>query len=143
MNSKGWIISFDAVLALMVMLVLFVGISFYFSGVKNDSLESIKLQEFGFDVLTVLEKSGELEEAVKENDATELKRFIEKTQSQYCLSLELYSSSDVNNAEISVNKSDCSGKYSELISVKRSFLVEENSDLNFYLAKARAWVKEE
>ncbi|MBU1120407.1 hypothetical protein KJ660_00860 [Candidatus Micrarchaeota archaeon] len=143
MNERGWIISFDAVLALMVMLVLFVGISFYVSGIKHESLESIRLQEFTFDVLSVLEKSGKIEEAVKGNDATELKRFIEKTQSQYCLSLELYSSDDMSNAVISVNKSDCGGKYSELVSVKRSFLVKENSDLNFYLAKAKAWVKEE
>lgn len=143
MNGRGWVISFDAVLALMVMLVLFVGVSFYVSGAKQESLESIRLQEFAFDVLTVLEKSGKLEEAVRENNATELKRFIEKTQSQYCVSLELYPSDDINTAGISVSKSDCGGKYSELVSVKRSFLVKENNDLNFYLAKAKAWVEEE
>lgn len=141
MREKGFAISLDAVIALGLAFIFFAAVSYYFSFPESSSFRSLKLKEASFDLGAVLEKSGQLESAVKDNKTIELRRILNKTPNNLCFQLKVFSPAS-SNPVLSVRKSGCPAKYSELTSIKRSFVVLENNDANFYWGEVNAWNRE-
>jgi len=140
MKTKGFIISLDALLALLLTLVMIGTSVYYLSGTNYDSYNSNYLKEISMDSLTVLEKSGTLEETVKEDSSDELRILLNKLPYQICGELLLFESTDLDNAVIVVSRSDCEKSYLNFASTKRSFVVNDGS-VGYYLAEMNTWYR--
>jgi len=135
------IISTDGLLALFVMLIIFISAAGYVSKASSESVESLNLKRFTMDSVSTLEKSGELERAILKNKPNRLRQFLNKLPNSYCATINLYSSDDLNNADMSVAKPSCKTSGEEVVAIKRSFVVRNGSDANFFVAKMIAWYK--
>ncbi len=134
---KGFIISIDAVIALIISFALLVAISGNFAESKFSSLNETKLALISEDVLTVLEKSGKFEEAVKENKNKEISKYLNKTTKNLCFELNIYDYDNNSSALNTTSKKGCKKNALTEISTKRSFFYGEK----FYWAELKAWFK--
>ncbi len=137
--KKGFIISIDAVIALLIAFAMLVSISTHFSASKHGFLADEKLSAVSKDVLTVLEKSGKLEEAVMENKNKELGKYLNKTSKNLCFELSVFDFDDDSSAFSSATKKGCKKNTGSVLSTKRSFFVPKNE--KFYWAELKSWVK--
>lgn len=135
---KGFIISFDAVIALIISFAMLVAISGNFAESQFSSLNETKLALISEDVLTVLEKNGKLDEAIKQNKNNEISKYLNKTSKNLCFELNMYDYDNNSSALNTVTKTQCK-KTPALneISTKRSFFYNEK----FYWAELKAWFK--
>ena len=140
-GEKGFVISFDAMIALLLMLVMLITITAYLGNVKFEANSSVALREIAMDSLTVLDKSGKLENAVSTGRVNELRAFINKMHHSICTDLRIYSESDLNNAAMTVLRENCKKSFDDLATVKRSIVAQNGSDADFYLAELRAWYR--
>ena len=139
--KKGFIISIDAIIALLIAFAMLVSISANFSVSKHSSLADEKLSAVSKDVLTVLEKSGKLENAVVENKNKELGKYLNKTSENLCFEISVFDFDDNSSALSAVAKKDCKKNQTEVsvLSTKRSFFVADNE--KFYWAELKSWIK--
>ena len=140
MKHKGFIISFDGMLALSVTLILFIAAAYYLARVESSAVSSVSLREFSMDVATVLEKSEMLERAVERDSAAEIRSLVNKMPESICLEVKIYSSDDLENADIIVLRGGCTAEYEERTSAKRSFLAGSWNP-SLHLAEVGAWYK--
>ena len=133
---KGVIISFDAVISLIITFTLLLVIMSFFAESSFSSLNDVKLSAVSEDVLTVLEKSGKLEQAVKENKNQEIGKYLNKTSKNLCFEVNLFDFDDSSSALSSATKKGCNKTQGNLlISTKRSFTVNEK----IYWAEMKSW----
>ncbi|MBU2100851.1 hypothetical protein KKB11_06475, partial [Candidatus Micrarchaeota archaeon] len=101
-------------------------------------LKEIKLAVVSEDVLTVLEKSEKLENAVESNQNKEIGKYLNKTSKNLCFELNLFDFENSSSALSTVTKNGCK-KISDVsvISTKRSFYSGGNN--KFYWAELKAW----
>ena len=135
------IISTDGLLALFVMLLLFISAANYVSKASSESVESLNLKKVTMDSITTLEKSGDLERAILKDKPNKIRQFLNKLPNSYCATINLYSSDDLTNADMSITKSSCKTSREEVVAIKRSFVVRSGIDANFYVAKMIGWYR--
>lgn len=140
MSSKGFAISIDSILAIFVFFSIILTSVFYLSQIQSTAPSSNYLKEFSMDALTVLEKSGKLENAILNNRSNELRTFLNKMPFQICMEIKLYSASE-SMPKIVLLRSGCERDYTEMTSIRRSFLVQQNYDLNYYYAELNSWYR--
>ncbi len=140
MNCKGFIISFDGMLALAVTLVLFISAAFYLAQVKSEAVSIISLREFSTDLATVLEKSEIFERAVNTGSVSEIRPLVNKMPESICLEVKIYSSDDLDAADTIVLREGCTAVYVEKTTAKRSFFAGGNNP-SLYLGEVSAWYK--
>ncbi|MFH1255982.1 MAG: hypothetical protein V1494_01685 [Candidatus Diapherotrites archaeon] len=141
MKKNGFVVSLDALFSLLVAFLLLATSAYYFSQAGVGAFQSNQLKRFSNDALAVLEKSGALEKAVKDNKTNDLKQFLNRLPSNYCFSLKIFSANDLNNAVLSTATPSCPADYSELSSAQRSFIVSGSYNRSFYLAELNGWLK--
>ncbi len=141
MNNWGFLISTDGLLALFVMLVIFIAAANYIGGINSDSVESLNLKRFTMDSITSLEKAGDLEDAILQDKTAKLRQFLNKLPNSYCATINLYSSNDLDSIIMSVSRGGCKTTGGETASIKRSFIVRDGTELNFFVAQMNAWYK--
>jgi len=135
---KGFVISVDAVISLIITFSLLVAINGFFAEARPNSLNDIKLSAVSEDVLAVLEKTGKLENSVKENSNNEIAKYLNKTSLSLCFEINIYDYDHNSSALSSAAKKDCRKTDKMLvISTKRSFFSEEK----FYWAEMKSWHK--
>ena len=139
MSGKGFVISFDGLLALSVTLILFIAAASYLARVESSAVSSVSLREFSVDVAAVLEKSGMLERAVERDSVAEIRSFVNKMPEGVCIEVKVYGSGDLENAGIIVLRSGCTAVYEEKTSAKRGFLAGGSPSL--HMAEVSAWYK--
>ncbi|MFH1695072.1 MAG: hypothetical protein ABH850_01415 [Candidatus Micrarchaeota archaeon] len=133
---KGFVISIDSMIALVIAFAMLVSITGYFSNSKFDLLNEPKLAFVSQDVLTVLEKNNKLAEAVEENQNKEIGKYLNKTSNNLCFELNIFDYDNNSSALSTATKKGCK-KGNSILSTKRSFFSEEK----FYWAELKSWYK--
>lgn len=135
---KGFVISVDAVFGLIIAFALLLTSITYFAESSFSSLDEVKLGAVSEDVLTVLEKSGKLETAVRENKNKEIGKYLNKTSKNLCFELDVFDSDNNSSALSTATKKGCKKiQKVSLISTKRSFFENEK----IYWAELKSWYK--
>lgn len=137
--QKGIVFSIDALIAFTLMFTILLVTASYLSGVTYEARNSLVLKENALDIVTVLEKNGEFENAVQTNKVTGLRSYINKLPSSVCSNIEVFEESDLTNATMSVLRPGCQQNFSDSATINRSFIVQNNTDANFYIGRATVW----
>ena len=140
-RCRGFVISFDALIAMLLLITMFVTATAYFGKASFESNTRVLLKEVAMDSITALEKSGKLERALAENETSEIRAFINQMPYAICTDLRIYNSTDLNNVELVVLRPDCKKNFEDSATVKRSVLVESGDSIELYLAELRAWYR--
>ncbi len=141
-NKKGFVISLDAFVALLV-LIIFIGTSVFFLGeIEYRARNSNLLKETAGDAITVLDKTGALETSVEDKSTIEIRSFLNSLPYNLCAEVFVYSETDLKNPVFVVLRTDCAKTFDDLAVIKRSFFTESDGNLNFYLAEMKMWVRE-
>lgn len=125
-------------LALLLAGVLFSVISAQINDMTFEAWKDSHLQRYSMDVLTVMEKSGELESAVIKSDESKLRQAMSQTSKAMCLLLRVNSTSSL---VFSVQKQDCEPTGRRRVVSRRTFAAI-GDDIELYTAEMHAWYKE-
>lgn len=137
--TKGFILSFDALLALFVMFVL-VLLSFSMFYFQENIYAEKQLSEFNNSVLTSLQVSGKLDRAVLRDNLDELRFEINSLPYEYCIELKVF---DFNNNFLFVlPRQECNQVGEKVFVARRSLVLNENFDSKIFLAEQKLWVRE-
>lgn len=139
--KQGFVISLDALIALLVLLSLMVAASSYLAGIKHEAGSSLTLKEVAMDSITVLEKGGTLEKAISTDKVNEIRAFLNRMPANICGEINVYAETDLNNQIFTVLRPGCLKNFKELATIERSVVVENNGSADLYLAKINAWYK--
>jgi hypothetical protein len=132
MEMKGFVITLDSIVALLLMLILLLTITSTFSTVSTKSLSDVHLRQISFDTLTILEKSSMLNNAIKSNSSAEISSFLSReTPNNVCMLLKIFRGQEAN---FIIAKGGCKQK-SEFQLARRSFVVGND----FYFAEISTW----
>ncbi len=132
---KGFVISMDAVIGLIISFSLLIAVNGFFAESTFNSFNGAKLNAVSEDILSVLEKSGKLENAVKENKNNEIAKYLNKTSKNLCFEINIYKYESMELIS-SATKKACKKKEAELIiSTKRSFIEKQE----IYWAEMKSW----
>ncbi len=141
-KEKGFIISFEAIIALLVFAVLIGTSVFYLEQSVPEARNSLLLKETASDTLTVLDKTTILQDAIDNRSSLGINSFFARLPYNKCAEVIIYNESDLNTAILSVLRQDCEKTFDELATVKRGFFIESNGNLDFYIAELNMWVRE-
>lgn len=103
-----------------------------------DAWPDSHLQRYSMDLLSVLEKSGTLEESVTTDDADGIRDIISQTPDAMCFLMEIYHDSDI---VISIEKQDCLPTGRRRLITRRTFIAS-NGQTELYDARVYSWYKE-
>ena len=139
MNSKAFVISFDAVLALLVVFAFLVASFSLISRVSDSGFNESFLQAFSFDSLKVLEASGKLQQAALENDSSGIDSFLNSLPYYYCARIDFFEQGS-SVPSIIASKPNCRNVPSNAFLARRFFAVSINSEPVFYTAELKSWI---
>ncbi|MBI2598472.1 MAG: hypothetical protein HYW50_04720, partial [Candidatus Diapherotrites archaeon] len=139
--KKGFVMSVDAIISLLIFFALFSATTFYLGQVKFEAKNSVLLKESAMDAITVLEKNGKLEEAVKTNKATQIRSFLNKLPNSLCAQIQIFGENDPANPLMTVLRPDCKKNFKETATFNRSFAVLNGATADNYVARITAWTR--
>jgi hypothetical protein len=131
---KGYVITVDALVALSFLFLA--SLLIYSQTFHPQAPYGVYLKQFTLDVLTVMEKSGALEEGVEEN-STEMRWLVESTPDLMCMQVSIINSSNQQIALVS--KTHCGEFGREFQVASRPFV----HDGEMYMVKAESWYRKE
>jgi len=140
-NSKGFLISADSFLALTLLFVFILFSFFYISKTSSDSWNELDLITAARDESAVLEKSGVLESSVKSSSSDLILEYLSSTPHNYCYDVGIFSPTNLSLPIISVKKSGCFSSSEKVSSAERTFMVVNDSSVDFYIARILVWIK--
>ena len=138
-GEKAFFIGVDSILAILIALMFFILVTGTINTLDFSAWSDNHLQRYSMDVLTVLEKTGYLSNAVFTSDATVLRQVISQTPPSMCFLMEVEGEEGI---VLSVEKHDCLPTGRRRLTTRRSFVVV-GDQTNIYTAKLYAWYKEE
>lgn len=141
--KKGFVISVDALLAVVVLFTL---LTLSFDALKQDGSDwqvTHSLQRTAHYAGESLEVSGALSAAVGLNDTTRLRAFLDGLPNNTCASVSVKNNPDANQSLFTVSKSGCSSVLGESIRVSRGFMYVSPPDANLYVATLSMWLNRE
>ncbi|MCX6801115.1 MAG: hypothetical protein NTZ73_02910 [Candidatus Diapherotrites archaeon] len=141
MKSKGFLISLDAFLSLTINMLLILMAFFYLSQVSTTSWNSVDLKLIVMDQIAVLEKSGILENAVKQGSSESILSGLNMTPYSLCFEVLVFNGENLSVPVIHAVKAGCQKSFTELSAVEGAFVVVDNSDVNFLVARVSGWKK--
>lgn len=136
---RGVILSLDALIAVGLFLSMAVLSGSFINDASFTENNSLLLKQSALDSATVLEKSGILESAVVNNDLSGVRGFLNRLPNSLCAETIIFRSSDTNNSLFSVLRDGCTSNDNSAITINRSFITGNHSDLNFYIARTSTW----
>lgn len=141
--KKGFVISVDALLAVVVLFTL---LTLSFDALKQDGSDwqvTHLLQRTAHHAGETLEVSGILSRAVGLNDTTSIRAFLDGLPHNICASVSVKNNPDANQPLFNVSKSGCSSLLGESVHVSRGFVYASPPDANLYVATLTTWVNRE
>ena len=129
---KGFVITVDGIIALILALSVFVVINSSVMNARPSALSDAQVKKLSMDSLTILEKSGMLARAVQYNSSSEIVYFASTEFPSTCMKIRI---SSADGYELSAAREDCSTEGKNLFVGRRSFT--EGS--NFYIVELHAW----
>ncbi len=140
---KGFVFSLDALIAMLLLITMFITATIYFNQVEFKENINIVLKQIAMDSITVLEKNGKIENAIKQNQVNELRSFLNKLPKSICGEIKIYKTSDLTNPELIVLKENCEQNFLESALIKRSIIVKNEKEIELYLSEIKTWYKRE
>ena len=144
-SSKGFVISFDSLLAL-VFLSLLMGITFlYLSQLNTNYTNDIKLIDLSNDLSICFEKSNLLSNFISTNYSLDLinqiKLVLNNVPVGYCVDLTIYDLS--NNAIFYMLKDECLNNSINTYYSSRTLISDDfsNNDFSYYTFNVGVWTK--
>ena len=128
---KGFVITIDGIIALIVFVSLFIIISSPALRTAPNSWSDVQVRRLSMDSLAILEKDGALARAVELNSSSELLYFMSSELPSLCMEITVR---EEGIPVMSAVKSGCVMEQSAFIT-RRSFV----SGGSFYIAELRAW----
>lgn len=132
---KGFVITFDAVIALSFVLfaMMIIANQSYYPKTAGE----IYLKQLTLDVITVLEKTGRIDQAIAGNSSA-IQEVLEATPKLACIGITII---DTNGIIVSnITKSDCTETADLNIQTTASPALYQN---NKYIIKSEAWLRKE
>ncbi|MFH1390954.1 MAG: hypothetical protein ABIH20_01445 [Candidatus Diapherotrites archaeon] len=139
--KKGIVISFDALLALLVFISILILTNSYLAGAQFEEKNNLILKESAMDITTVLEKNGEFEWAVQNNKINSIRSYINKLPNSLCAEVKIFNNNDYDNPELSVLRPSCNKNFNNSATFNRSFVERSSGNTNFYVGRVTTWVK--
>jgi hypothetical protein len=141
MRSKGFLISLDSLLSLTVNMLLISMAFFYLLQVTTTAWNSVDLKLIVMDQLAVLEKSGTLENSVRQESSEPILSSINMTPHSLCFEVLVFNGENLSVPVIHAVKVGCQKSFTELTAVERTLVMVDNSDVNFLVARVSGWNK--
>ena len=141
MHSKGFIISTDAFIGLSMLAFIVLISFFYLSTVSLNSWNTVDLINLTRDEASVLEKQFVFENAVKQSSADLILSKINATPDSHCFEVSIFAETNLNVPTIYALKTGCTKSYDQLVVANRTFIVNTDTNIGFYIAKLGAWYK--
>ena len=91
----------------------------------------------------MLEKSNLLEETVKNNKISVLRKFVNRLPNSLCVDLSIYSENDLTTPVMSVLRPGCKKNFFDSATFNRGFVIGSGLEADFYLARLSAWQRVE
>jgi len=131
-NKKAVVFTMDAMFALFITLSFFIFINDSLSEPSGSIYSNIDLLQLSNDGLAVLEKSGILENSIKNLNNSELQIYLNGFPEQICGNITLYNS--INLKLLSAVKSSCAE--SDMNAISRRIFISKS---DIYLAVMEVW----
>jgi uncharacterized membrane protein len=139
--AKGFVLSLDAAFAVIILIVFLMAFSFLSSQAYNDSYPTLVLKKQSGDLLTILEKSGELALA----NGTQINNTVNATlptSIAWNMTIEYYnySSGFVLDNTISIARPDSVTE--DIVANEMKFVTFQNNSIRYYgIARLTIWAK--
>ncbi len=141
MTKKGFIISVDAFIALLLFFAIFAASTYYLGTAKFSAKNTILLKESAMDALTVLEKNGSLEKAIKENKPNYIRGFANRLPASLCAEVSIFGQNNMAEPVMTVLKSGCKKNFTEPATINKSVAARTGNAADYYIARITAWQK--
>ncbi len=129
---KGFVITLDSVIAIIVAISLIIIISAPTLRVRPSAWSGVEAKRFSMDSLAILQKSGVLARAVQTNSTSELLYFMSTESTSLCMRIRISGS---NGYGLYAAKAGCTSEASGFSLSKRSFI----SGGKPYIAEMHSW----
>jgi hypothetical protein len=141
MKDKGFILTFDSFLGIVLLFFLILATFFYISQISFDSWNSIDLITYARDEATVLEKNLVFENAIRQGSSELIRQNLNATHNPICFEASIFEDNNITSPVIIATKSGCVKNSDSIYAINRTVVVKNNADINFYLIKMEAWYK--
>ncbi|MFA5357513.1 MAG: hypothetical protein WC308_01165 [archaeon] len=141
MRSDGFLISLDAFLSLTLSMLLILMAFFYLSQISVAAWNSVDLKQLSMDEAIVLEKSGALENSVKQRSSDLILSSLNNSPFAYCFDVAVFNDENLDVPLVHALKAGCQKNFSNLVVVERSFVLVDGADANFLIARVSGWTK--
>jgi hypothetical protein len=138
-SEKGFVITVDAFLSVVVMILFVVLSLFFLSRVSSDAWNTVDLKNIVSDKASALEKSLIFEDSVKRVSVELLASSINSSPEPYCFSITIFNES--LSPILHAIKAGCTKDATEIFSSERSLVVRSDAGSSFYIARVEGWVK--
>jgi hypothetical protein len=132
MAMKGFVLTTDGIIALIIALSVFVIINSPAMNQQQTALSNVQLKRLSMDSLTILEKSGMLDRAVQSNSSAEIVYFTTVQFPSKCMKVKITGSGGYG---LVAAMDKCQTEASNFFVSKRTFV----SGNSFYVAELHAW----
>lgn len=132
--NKGIILTLDAILAIVVITLLFLYIFSTLYQINYSTTRDLQLTKIGQDMLTSLEKNGTLQFEVANNRTLELRRILDSLPANICSAIEIYNSQSQITLIAEKAGCNCTTDYSITI---RSFILAGSETMDEYFAMGK------
>lgn len=139
--TGGFVVSLDALVAATLLFSILLVSFFYFTHIPAQAQNTAILKKTASDLLTVLEKNGELERAVQQDSASGIENFWAPLSSAVCVKIMVFSQNDFSQPVLSATRSTCTENFSNSATLNRSFVVQNGFNARFFVARITAWQK--
>ena len=93
------------------------------------------------DALTVLEKNGSLEKAIKENKPNYIRGFANRLPASLCAEVSIFGQNNMAEPVMTVLKSGCKKNFTEPATINKSVAARTGNAADYYIARITAWQK--
>jgi len=138
-SERGFVITVDSFLSVVVMTLLIVLSFFFLSKVTGDSWNLVDLKNIVSDKSAVLEKNLLFEDSILRSSSELLEVSLNSSPDPYCFEATLFNES--LSPLVHALKAGCTKSTIQIISSERTFMVRDDNGSSFYIARVEGWVK--
>jgi hypothetical protein len=138
-GEKGFIITVDSFLAITIVAVFMILAFGYLSLVRIDSWNSVDLKNSCSDLASVLLKSDSINNALLGSTTEQISSVLNSTPSNVCFEVIVFD--DSSSVVLHTIKTGCTKNSVQVFSAERSVVLNEDSDISFFVARVNGWFK--
>jgi hypothetical protein len=139
LNKKGFVITIDSFLSI-TLVAIFVMLAFgYLSLIKLDSWNSIDLKNSSSDLISILDKTNTFQNALLSSSTEGVSSILNSTPNNICFESTVFNSD--STIVLHLIKTGCTKDSTQVYSVERSIVLNDNGNVSFFIARIEGWFK--